>query len=413
MRTKRWTTCMLLLTFVFVLIISPVSMAKNDNADNGKPNHGPAITDTNNNGHGSGNNHDADNRELNSINKKLDRIEAKLLDVAAQIDEYYNTGDSAPDEDGTADGEDNIDPEDTDSVTDPTDETAPDGDDTLPPAGSDPADGEQPADEDTIGDNAPSADQDTLTDNTAAVTEDPATPDPGQDSPASGETEIVDDSDSTEYDEDGTNTEDPETDEISEDENDTDSDADEVSESDQQEENITGFSFIGKLNALNNNLNSVENRLNAIAQRVDTSSEAYTTAVDRLNDLRARIAAQLEELDDLQSPVLNKLRNRLEEQLTFRVNQNIVAADKVWEIRFNKRLNDDSVTGMNIFVVDSEENIIPTTVSVDTVNNAIIIAPAENYLPGTYTLFISRDISSSSRAQLKKAVKVTFTVAAE
>jgi chromosome segregation ATPase len=179
----------------------------------------------------------------------------------------------------------------------------------------------------------------------------------------------------------------------------------------EEEESISGYSFIGKLNALNNRLDAVKKQMNSPSGKLDKTSPEYAETMDRIAKLKKDISDNVEKLKDFQSPVLKKLKNKIEEQREYTPKDKAVETNKVWTIKFNKNLKVESLSGLNIFVVDSTDTLIETKVSIDKKTGAIKIIPIENYIKGEkYTLFISKDIKSDNGEMLEQATRVPFEI---
>ncbi|MCY6355294.1 Ig-like domain-containing protein [Clostridium sp. ZS2-4] len=195
-----------------------------------------------------------------------------------------------------------------------------------------------------------------------------------------------------------------------EDQEENDEDAEET-EADEEEESISGYSFIGKLNALNNRLDAVKKQMNSPSGKLDKTNEQYAATMDRIAELKKEISDNVEKLKDFQSPVLQKLKNKIGEQREYTPKNKSVETNKTWTIRFNKNLKLESLNGINIFVVDSNDTLVETKVSFDKNTGVIKIIPIENYTKGEkYTLFISKDIKSDNGEMLDQATRVPFEI---
>lgn len=182
-------------------------------------------------------------------------------------------------------------------------------------------------------------------------------------------------------------------------------------EEDKEEESISGYSFIGKLNALNNRLDAVKKQMNSPSGKIDRTSEEYAETMDRIVNLKKGISDNVEKLKDFQSPVLKKLKNKIEDQREYTPKNKAVETNKIWTIKFNKNLKVESLSGLNIFVVDSTDTLIETKVSIDKETGAIKIIPVENYIKGeNYTLFISKDVKADNGEMLEQATRVPFEI---
>ncbi|MCY6959891.1 Ig-like domain-containing protein [Clostridium brassicae] len=187
--------------------------------------------------------------------------------------------------------------------------------------------------------------------------------------------------------------------------------SDVTEENTEEEENICGYSFIGKLNSLNNRIESIKKQLNSPSGKLDKTSEEYAKIVDRIVKLKKDISDNVEKLKNFQSPVLEKLKNKIAEQKEYTPKNKSVETNKTWTIRFNKNLKLESFNGKNIFVVDSDNTLVETKIAFDKETGAIKITPVENYIKGKkYTLFISKDVKSDNGSVLSQATRVPFEI---
>ncbi|WP_333888191.1 Ig-like domain-containing protein [Clostridium sp.] len=88
-----------------------------------------------------------------------------------------------------------------------------------------------------------------------------------------------------------------------------------------------------------------------------------------------------------------------------------IAQNKGWTIKFNKELNVSTVIEENIQVLDSEEQIVPITLSLSSDNLSITLLPDLNYEKGkTYTLCIKKPVASKDGCEIPKEVRMEFTI---
>ncbi|BAH07788.1 Ig-like domain-containing protein [Clostridium kluyveri] len=88
-----------------------------------------------------------------------------------------------------------------------------------------------------------------------------------------------------------------------------------------------------------------------------------------------------------------------------------IAQNKSWTIKFNKELNASTVIEQNIQVLDSDEQMVPITLSLSSDNLSITLSPDSNYEKGkTYTLCIKKSVTSKDGCQLLKEVRMEFTI---
>ncbi|WP_338826046.1 hypothetical protein MTBGP_02610 [Moorella thermoacetica] len=91
-----------------------------------------------------------------------------------------------------------------------------------------------------------------------------------------------------------------------------------------------------------------------------------------------------------------------------------VPPDKEWTIKFNMPVDPSTITFQNITVKDTSGNVVNVTVEMGNDGRSVIVKPPlAGYTPGqVYTLYIGRDIKSTSGLSLKNAVKMQFIIAA-
>lgn len=91
-----------------------------------------------------------------------------------------------------------------------------------------------------------------------------------------------------------------------------------------------------------------------------------------------------------------------------------VPPDKEWTIKFNMPVDPGTITIQNITVKDTSGNVVNVTVEIGNDGRSVIVKPPpEGYTPGqVYTLYIGRDIKSTSGLRLKNAVKMQFIIGA-
>lgn len=91
-------------------------------------------------------------------------------------------------------------------------------------------------------------------------------------------------------------------------------------------------------------------------------------------------------------------------------NKTEVPLDKVWTVRFDRNINEDTVNNRNIFIEDSTGRKIDVLVNLNTENAKEVFIVAENtYDPGeNYRIHITQNVSSVSGKYLKKPVTMKF-----
>nr|WP_307897774.1 Ig-like domain-containing protein [Clostridium botulinum] len=89
---------------------------------------------------------------------------------------------------------------------------------------------------------------------------------------------------------------------------------------------------------------------------------------------------------------------------------NKVDKDKEWIIRFNKKLDKNSVNDNNIIVVREDGEVEPIKITLNEDGTSIKISPETKYKEEDYYIFINKNIKSQSGKNLKKDIYSKFTV---
>jgi len=94
------------------------------------------------------------------------------------------------------------------------------------------------------------------------------------------------------------------------------------------------------------------------------------------------------------------------------INNQVVSANKIWNIQFNKELNFDAVTQKSITVVDSLGTSVDTKLELGTDMKSILIKPpVKGYTLGAqYTLKMNTDIYSKDNTKLLDPVQMDFKI---
>lgn len=83
--------------------------------------------------------------------------------------------------------------------------------------------------------------------------------------------------------------------------------------------------------------------------------------------------------------------------------------DFLWKIRFNIPLDPATVTSANMYVSNSNNVPLKTSIRYDAINNQIELEPAEPYsTTESYFLNITTNVASRSGQKLKAPVQVQF-----
>ncbi|SFA53303.1 Ig-like domain-containing protein [Parageobacillus thermantarcticus] len=314
-------------------------------------------------------------QQLKSIDKQLDKIEEKLRFYKNKLADLKEEDSEEP-------------------VTEPTTEeepslTAPTGDDTVDngtsPSGEQ---GETPAAGETA--EAPATNEAVA--NTAFQNEANETGGETTSEESGTKTELADDSTET-----SEGVEEGPTDEEIEQE------VEEIEEDVQENP-----SYIGKLHALENRLNAVKNRLDALSSKISDQAllqERY----DRIEALRTEIQQLLSSMDNIGKKIKEQIEK--DEEAEEKETVTGVPATKEWAVKFNKSLDEQTLSEIDFVVLDADGNVVETTIQYEDAERTVKVIPLQPYKSGqTYTLYIGKEIKDMKGLSLKKAVKMKFVV---
>jgi hypothetical protein len=167
-------------------------------------------------------------------------------------------------------------------------------------------------------------------------------------------------------------------------------------------------SYVGKLRALENRLNAVKNRLDALSSKINDQAllqERY----DRIEALRMEIQQLLSAMDNIGK----KIKEQIEKDETAEEKETVtdVPATKEWMVKFNKSLNEQTLSEMDFIVLDADGNVVETTIQYVAAKKAVKVIPLQPYKSGqAYMLYIGKEIKDVKGLSLKKAVKMKFVV---
>ena len=83
----------------------------------------------------------------------------------------------------------------------------------------------------------------------------------------------------------------------------------------------------------------------------------------------------------------------------------------VWRVKFTAPLNPTTVNNNNLYVTDSQGNLLNTIIRYDAEHNYIEVEPTGVYTPlETYTLNVTRRVESQGGQKLKEEVQVRFNM---
>ncbi|HBW36406.1 MAG: hypothetical protein VR66_21010 [Peptococcaceae bacterium BRH_c23] len=90
--------------------------------------------------------------------------------------------------------------------------------------------------------------------------------------------------------------------------------------------------------------------------------------------------------------------------------QTTTEVNKVWTISFNVPLLSTSVNSDTIFVTDSKQTKVATTINLSPDGLSVTVTPSKAYTAGDYNLYITDGLASWASEQLSEMIIVPFTV---
>lgn len=166
--------------------------------------------------------------------------------------------------------------------------------------------------------------------------------------------------------------------------------------------------YTGKFKALSNRLDGISKQLdNLITRGLDPALGAERTA--RIEELKVKLQASIDKITAVQDQVIDKIQKDHTAKVEDPKEETLTT--KPWNIRFNKKLNEATLSELNIVVYDEQHQLIETTITHDAANKTVIVQPTQPYKVGSkYTLYIGKELSSEGGQKLKNSVKMQFTI---
>ena len=84
--------------------------------------------------------------------------------------------------------------------------------------------------------------------------------------------------------------------------------------------------------------------------------------------------------------------------------------NKVWTISFNAPLLSTSVNSNTVYVTDSKQTKVATTIKLSTDGLSVTVTPSSAYTAGDYNLYITNGVTSQASVKLGEMIIVPFTV---
>lgn len=178
------------------------------------------------------------------------------------------------------------------------------------------------------------------------------------------------------------------------------------------DEDLTGKSFRDKLNTIKNSLDLEKNQVDLLSESEEATEDDLDdieNLYDDIKDIEEDIQEQIEDIDEFQEEIAEKMKEK--DQKEYKAKKDKVSKDKVWSVKFNGDISEETLSGLNIFIIDNKKNIVHVKTKYNSLENSLEIIPDEDYIKGRkYTLFISKELKNKKGKSLNNAVKMDFTI---
>lgn len=84
--------------------------------------------------------------------------------------------------------------------------------------------------------------------------------------------------------------------------------------------------------------------------------------------------------------------------------------NKVWTITFNTQLSSTSVNSQTIYVKNSKQQKVATTVKLSTDGFSVTVTPTKAYTTGNFNLYITSGVTSRTSEKLSEQINIPFAV---
>ncbi|WP_309089185.1 S-layer homology domain-containing protein [Domibacillus sp.] len=195
-------------------------------------------------------------------------------------------------------------------------------------------------------------------------------------------------------------------------ETETDSDDDLTAEEGTEEEQVEKDledqpGYRGKFGALENRLNAVSKQVASLASKgADAAAVAERQA--RIDALKKDVAAALASIGQIEKEVQAEIK--ADKTVKEKAPKKGVALTKSWTIKFSKSLDADTLSTLDLVVMDAAGSLVETTFTYSDKTKSITLTPLQPYQKGAaYTLYIGKGIEGANGVPLKHTVKMDFT----
>ena len=195
--------------------------------------------------------------------------------------------------------------------------------------------------------------------------------------------------------------------ETSEDEAGSDDDAD-GEDGDEVEKDLEDQpGYRGKFGALENHLNAVSNQLASLASKgVDVAAVAERQA--RVASLKQQVTEVQGSIGQIEKEVQDEIE--ADKKVKEKAPKKDVVLTKGWTIKFSKHLDADTLSTLDLVILDATGSLVETTFTYSDKTKSITLTPLQPYQKGAvYTLYIGKGIEGTDGVPLKHTVRMDFT----
>ena len=184
----------------------------------------------------------------------------------------------------------------------------------------------------------------------------------------------------------------------------------EDTEEEEVEKDLAGQpGYRGKFQALGN-------RLDALTKQVASLSSKGADAA-AVSERQARIASLKQEITGITASI-GQIEKEIQAEIKAdkdvkeKAPKKEVSLTKGWTIKFSKSLDTDTLSTLDLVVMDAAGSLVETTFTYSDKTKSITLTPLQPYQKGAvYTLYIGKGIEGADGIPLKHTVKMDFSTA--
>ncbi|MCI2253093.1 S-layer homology domain-containing protein [Domibacillus sp. PGB-M46] len=189
-----------------------------------------------------------------------------------------------------------------------------------------------------------------------------------------------------------------------------------ISEEDKEEKEVEkdleGQSgYRGKFQALENRLNALTKQVTSLSSK-GADTEAVAERQARIASLKQEVQSVLASIGQIEEEIQAEIK--ADKAVKEKAPKKDISLTKGWTIKFSKSIDANTLSTLDIVVMDAEGSLVETTFTYSEETKSITITPLHPYQKGTvYTLYIGKDIQGTDGVPLKNTVKMDFTTEAD